>query len=86
MRAAKQAAREAERRFPVRIRIAIPPEGLSSRLDQNDGLVGRELRFRWLDLHPIQHARRRQRCAGCLFHRHDDGECPHGPLVRGAEA
>ena len=25
---------EAERRFPVRIRIAVPPEGLGSRLDQ----------------------------------------------------
>jgi hypothetical protein len=34
MRAAQQAAREAERRFPVRIRIAVPPEGLGSRLDQ----------------------------------------------------
>jgi hypothetical protein len=30
----KQAAREAERRFPVRVRIAIPPEGLGSRLDK----------------------------------------------------
>jgi hypothetical protein len=30
----KQAAREAERRFPVRVRIAVPPEGLGSRLDQ----------------------------------------------------
>jgi hypothetical protein len=30
----KQAVREAERRFPVRIRIAVPPEGLGSRLDQ----------------------------------------------------
>src|ERR1700758_5331044 len=34
MRAAQQAAREAERRFPVRVRIAVPPEGLGSRLDQ----------------------------------------------------
>jgi hypothetical protein len=34
MRAAQRAAREAERRFPVRIRIGIPPEGLGSRLDQ----------------------------------------------------
>jgi hypothetical protein len=34
MRAAQQAARDAERRFPVRIRIAVPPEGLGSRLDQ----------------------------------------------------
>jgi hypothetical protein len=30
----KQAVRDAERRFPVRIRIGIPPEGLGSRLDQ----------------------------------------------------
>ena len=34
MRAAQQAVREAERRFPVRVRIAVPPEGLGSRLDQ----------------------------------------------------
>ena len=34
MRAAPQAARDAERRFPVRIRIGIPPEGLGNRLDQ----------------------------------------------------
>jgi hypothetical protein len=40
MRAPQQAVREAERRFPVRIRIAVPPEGLGSRLDQI---------FAWLD-------------------------------------
>jgi len=34
VRAAQQAVRDAERRFPVRIRIAVPPEGLGSRLDQ----------------------------------------------------
>ena len=34
MRAAQQAVRDAERRFPVRVRIAVPPEGLGSRLDQ----------------------------------------------------
>jgi hypothetical protein len=34
MRAALQVAREAELRFPVRIRIGIPPEGLGNRLDQ----------------------------------------------------
>jgi hypothetical protein len=34
MRTAGQATREAERRFPVRIRIGIPPAGLGSRLDQ----------------------------------------------------
>ena len=34
MKAALQAARDAERWFPVRIRIGIPPEGLGSRLDQ----------------------------------------------------
>jgi hypothetical protein len=30
----QQAARKAERRFPVRIGIAVPPQGLGSRLDQ----------------------------------------------------
>jgi hypothetical protein len=34
MRTAQQATREAEHRFPVRIRIGIPPGGLGSRLDQ----------------------------------------------------
>ena len=34
VRAAQQAARDAERRFPVRVKIAVPPEGLGSRLDQ----------------------------------------------------
>jgi hypothetical protein len=34
MRAAQHAPREAERRFPVRIRIEIPPQGLGNRLDQ----------------------------------------------------
>ena len=40
MRAPQQAVREAERRFPVRIRIGVPTEGLGSRLDQI---------FAWLD-------------------------------------
>jgi hypothetical protein len=34
MKAAQQAARDAERRFPVRVRIGIPPGGLGNRLDQ----------------------------------------------------
>jgi len=34
MRTAQQAARDAERRFPVRVRIGIPPEGLGKRLGQ----------------------------------------------------
>jgi hypothetical protein len=40
MRTAGQAAREAERRFPVRIRIGIPLEGLGSRLDQITAWLG----------------------------------------------
>jgi hypothetical protein len=40
MRATQQALRDAEHRFPVRIRIGIPPEGLGNRLDQMDA---------WLD-------------------------------------
>jgi hypothetical protein len=34
MRAEQQAVRDAEHRFPVRIRIAVPPERFASRLDQ----------------------------------------------------
>jgi hypothetical protein len=47
MRAAQQAARDAERRFAVRIRIAVPDRGLGERLnrmqewlDQNAGANG----------------------------------------------
>ena len=34
MMATQQTAREAERRFAVRVRIAVPAEGLGSQLDQ----------------------------------------------------
>jgi hypothetical protein len=34
MIATRQVARQAERRFAVRIRIAVPPEGLGSQIDQ----------------------------------------------------
>ncbi len=47
MRAAQRAARDADRRFPVRIRIAVPDRGLGERinqiqdwLDQNAGADG----------------------------------------------
>jgi hypothetical protein len=42
----KQAARDAEHWFPVRIRIAVPPEGLGSRLDQI---------IAWLDVEEQRH-------------------------------
>jgi hypothetical protein len=34
MKSSQQATRDAERRFPVRIKIGIPPGGLGRRLDQ----------------------------------------------------
>jgi hypothetical protein len=34
MKAIQKALQDAEPRFPVRIRIGIPPEGLGNRLDQ----------------------------------------------------
>ena len=34
MNSAERATREAERRFPLRIRIAVPPRGLGPRLDE----------------------------------------------------
>ncbi len=40
MKAAQQTARDAERRFPVRVGIAVPPEGFGNRLGQ---VIG------WLD-------------------------------------
>ena len=40
---------EAERRFPVRIRIAVPPDRLGSRLDQIKG---------WLDENCVRRAGR----------------------------
>ena len=42
MRAAQIANREADLRFPVRVRIAVPPSGLGDRLDQMHA---------WLDEH-----------------------------------
>ena len=39
-RASRQVQREAERQFPVRVRIAVPPEGLGRQL---------ELMHAWLD-------------------------------------
>jgi hypothetical protein len=33
MRAAMRAQREAERRYPVRVRIAVPPEGLGRQIE-----------------------------------------------------
>ena len=71
MRAAQQAVRDAEHRFPVRIRIVVPAEGLGNWLDQ--------------DLNPIQHARRRQRCVGHLVRRYNARDNIHGPLVRRTE-
>jgi hypothetical protein len=66
MRAAQIAARDAERRFPVRVRIAVPPEGLGSRLDQI--IAARcELRCPWVDLNPIEYTRRRGDALGVCF-------------------
>jgi hypothetical protein len=36
-------ARDAERRFPVRVRIAVPPEGLRNRLDQMNDLSEKKI-------------------------------------------
>jgi hypothetical protein len=44
MKAAQQAARDAERRFPVPIGIGIPPEGFSNRLGQIIRMARRKLR------------------------------------------
>jgi hypothetical protein len=34
MRAVRWAVRDADRRFPVRVRIGVPPQGLGERIDQ----------------------------------------------------
>ncbi len=39
---------EAERRFPVRIRVGVPLEGLGGRLDQMRAWARRKLWRRWL--------------------------------------
>jgi hypothetical protein len=44
MKAAQQALRDAERRFPVRVRIAVRTESLGSRLDQILAWVDAKLR------------------------------------------
>jgi len=48
----------AERRFPVRIRIAVPPGGLGQRHTQNDRLAPRELRRRRVGNDALGGARR----------------------------
>ena len=40
MRAIQKALQDAELRFPVRIRIGIPPEGFGDRLDQMNAWLG----------------------------------------------
>jgi|ERR1700730_7280044 len=81
MRAAQQAARDAERRFPVRIRIAVPPEGLGSRLDQI---------ISWLDANcgadgwtstPSSTRGVVNDALAIYLTRRDDRECLRGPLV-----
>jgi len=88
MKAAQQAAREPEHRFPVRIRIGIPAEGLGNQLDQ---IVA------WLDANcGAEHGRSRPRASSLarlrvaqapvalstmLFPRRDDRERLRGPLV-----
>ena len=71
MRAAQQAILDAERRFPVRIRVAVPSEGLSVSLDRIVAWLDAQLRCGWVDLDSIKRARRRQRCAGHLFRRYN---------------
>ena len=56
---------------PVRIRVAVPPEGSSDSLDRIIAWLDAELRCGWVDLDSIQRARRRQRCAGHLFRRYN---------------
>jgi hypothetical protein len=71
MKATQEAVRDAERRFPVRVTIAAPHEGLGGRLDQIITWLD-ALRCGWLVVDPIEHTRRRQRCARDLFRRRDD--------------
>src|SRR6516164_2205554 len=56
---------------PVRIRVAVPPEGSSDSLDRIIAWLDAELRCGWVDLDSVQRARRRQRCAGHLFRRYN---------------
>jgi hypothetical protein len=48
---------EAERRFPVRTRIGLPPDGLGSRLDRIKEWLRRELRIERLGDDAFGHAR-----------------------------
>jgi len=57
----------AERRFPVRIRIAVPPDGLGRRHASNNRLARRELWRRWLGDDAGRIARRDQRCGRHLL-------------------
>jgi hypothetical protein len=51
----------ADRRFPVRIRIGVPPGGVRP-ASRNDRVARRELRLRWLGNDTVRDARGVQRC------------------------
>jgi hypothetical protein len=64
MRAAMRAQREAERRYPVRVRIAVPPEGPAR---DHPCLARRDVRRRRVGNSGRRDDGRRQRCPRALF-------------------
>ena len=74
----------AERPFPVRIKIGVPPGGFGQRYAEITEFR-RELRRGWLGDNTIRPARCAERCCFDLFPRRDAGERLRRPLVRCVE-
>ena len=71
----------AERRFPVRIRIGVPPGGFLPALYRDNLLAGRKLRRRRLGNDTVRDARGAQRCGVDLFPRRHTRERLRCPVV-----
>ena len=63
---------EAERRFPVRIRVGVPPDGLGSRLDRIKAWLDENCGAKRLGDDAFGHSR----CAGGVFQVREDEPMP----------
>src|SRR5215813_11023829 len=71
----------AERRFPVRIRIAVPPAGLGQRYTQITAWLEENCGGRRVGYHAFGNAWRAERCRLDLLRRCDAGERVCFPMV-----
>src|SRR5438132_1337427 len=72
---------DAERHFPVRIRIGVPQDGLGSRLDQIKAWLGHNCGTNGWAITPLGYTRRAERCPFDLLRRCHACECLRRPMV-----